>query len=41
MKSINIFKIWWKKESNFKTGNQIYFKNAGYVDLDILHMFAA
>jgi hypothetical protein len=40
MKSINIFKIWWKKANNFKMGNQIYFKIAGYVNLDMLHMFA-
>jgi hypothetical protein len=26
MKSINIFKIWWKKGNNFKMGDQIYFK---------------
>jgi hypothetical protein len=29
MKSINIFKIGWKKDNNFKMGNQIYFKIAG------------
>ena len=29
MKSINIFKIWWKKGNNFKMGNQIYFKIIG------------
>jgi hypothetical protein len=29
MKSINILKIWWKKDNNFKMGNQIYFKIAG------------
>jgi hypothetical protein len=29
MKSINIFKISWKKGNNFKMGNQIYFKIAG------------
>ena len=29
MKSINIFKIWWKNGNNFKMGNQIYFKIAG------------
>ena len=29
MKSINIFKIWWKKGNNFKIGIQIYFKIAG------------
>ena len=40
MKSINILKIWWKKGNNFKTDNQIYFKIAGYVDLDMLNMFA-
>jgi hypothetical protein len=40
MKSINILKIWWKKGNNFKMGNQIYFKIAGDVDLDMLNMFA-
>ena len=40
MKSINILKIWWKKGNNFKMGNQIYFKIAVQVNLDILHMFA-
>ena len=40
MKNINIFKIWWKKGNNFKMGNQIYFKIAGKVTLDMLHMFA-
>jgi hypothetical protein len=25
MKSINSFKIWWKKGNNFKMDNQIYF----------------
>ena len=29
-----------KKVNNFKMGNQIYFKIAGYVDLDMLNMFA-
>ena len=29
MKSINIFKIWWKKGNSFKMGNQIYFKIVG------------
>ena len=29
MKSINIFKICWKKGNNFKMGNQIYFKIVG------------
>ena len=29
MKSINIFKIWWKKGNNFNMGNQIYFKIVG------------
>jgi hypothetical protein len=38
MKSINIFKIWWKKGNNFKMGNKNYFKIAGYVDLDMLNM---
>ena len=40
MKSINILKIWWKKGNNSKMGNGIYFKIAGYVDLDMLHIFA-
>ena len=40
MKSINIFKIWWKKGNNFKMGIGIYFKIAGCVDLDMLNMFA-
>ena len=31
---------WAKKDNNFKMGNQIYFKIAGYVDLDMLNMFA-
>jgi hypothetical protein len=39
MKSINIFKIWWKKGNNSKLGTQINFKIAGYVDLDMLHIF--
>jgi hypothetical protein len=29
-----------KKGNNSKMGTQIYFKIAGYVDLDILNMFA-
>ena len=29
-----------KKGNNSKLGNQIYFKIAGHVDLDMLHMFA-
>jgi hypothetical protein len=29
-----------KKGNNSKMGNQIYFKIAGYVDLDMLNMFA-
>ena len=29
-----------KKGNNFKIGNKIYFKIAGYVDLDRLNMFA-
>jgi hypothetical protein len=40
MKSINIFKIWWKKGNYSKMGTQIYFKIAGYVDLDMLHIIA-
>ena len=31
---------WWKKGNNSKIGNGIYFKIAGYVDLDMLHIFA-
>jgi hypothetical protein len=32
---------WWaKKANNSKMGNGIYFKIAGYVDLDMLHNFA-
>ena len=30
-------KIWWKKGNNSKIGNGIYFKIAGYVDLDMVH----
>ena len=40
MKSIKILKIWWKKDNNSKMGNGIYLKFAGYVDLDMLHIFA-
>jgi hypothetical protein len=40
MKSIKILKIWWKKGNNSKMGNAIYFNIAGYVDLDMLHIFA-
>ena len=40
MKSIYILKILWKKGNNFKMGNQIYFTIAGYVDLDMMNMFA-
>ena len=29
-----------KKGNDFKMGNQIYFKIAGYVDLDMLNIFA-
>jgi hypothetical protein len=40
-KSIKIKKkIDEKKGNNSKMGNQIYFKIAGYVDLDMLNMFA-
>ena len=35
-----MLKIWWKKGNNSKMGDGIYFKIAGYVDLDMLHMFA-
>jgi hypothetical protein len=28
-----------KKDNNSKMGNGIYLKIAGYVDLDMLHMF--
>ena len=31
---------WAKKGNNSKTGNGIYFKIVGYVDLDMLHIFA-
>ena len=34
------FLIWRKKGNNFQMGNQIYFKIAGYVDLDMLNLFA-
>jgi hypothetical protein len=40
LKSINILKIWWKKDNNSKIGNGIYLKIAGYVDLDMLQFFA-
>ena len=40
MKSIKILKIWWKKGNNSKMGNGIYIKNARYVDLDMLNIFA-
>ena len=33
-------KNWWKKGNNSKMGNQIYFKIAGQVDLDMLNVFA-
>jgi hypothetical protein len=32
-------KIWWKKGNNSKMGDEIYLKIAGYVDLDMLHIF--
>ena len=35
-----MLKIWWKKENNSKMGDGIYFKIAGSVDLDMLHIFA-
>jgi hypothetical protein len=38
-KSIKILQIWWKKGNNSKMGNQIYFKIAGQVDLDVLIIF--
>ena len=31
---------WAKKGNNSKMGNGIYFKIAGYVELDMLHIFA-
>ena len=41
MKGIKIKKKnCWKKGNNTKMGNQIYFKIAGSVDLDMLNMFA-
>ena len=39
MKSIKILKIWLKKGNNSKMGNGIYFKIAGWVDLDMPHIF--
>jgi len=39
-KSIKILQIWWKKGNNSKMGNGVYFKIAGLVDLDMLHIFA-
>ena len=38
-KNIKILKIRWKKGNNSKMGNHIYFKIAGYVDLDVLIIF--
>ena len=35
-----MFKIQWKKDNNSKMGNGIYFKIAGYVDLDMVHICA-
>jgi hypothetical protein len=35
-----ILKIGLKKRNNSKMGNGIYFKIAGYVDLDMPHIFA-
>jgi hypothetical protein len=40
MKSIKILKIWWKKGNNSKMGYEIYFKIGGWVDLEMLHIFA-
>ena len=40
MKSIKISKIWWKKENNSKMDNGIYFNIAGWVVLDMLHIFS-
>ena len=41
MKSINFFfKFDEKKGKNSKMGNHIYFKIAGYVDIDMVHIFA-
>jgi hypothetical protein len=34
-----MLKFWWKKDNNSKMGNGIYFKIAGYVDLDMLRIF--
>jgi hypothetical protein len=39
-KVLKFYKFDEKKGNNTKMGNQIYFKIAGYVDLDILNMFA-
>jgi hypothetical protein len=35
-----ILQILWKKGNNCTMGNQIYFNIAGYVDLDMLNIFA-
>jgi hypothetical protein len=32
--------IWWKKGNNSKMGIGTYFKTAGWVDLNMLHIFA-
>jgi hypothetical protein len=37
---LTFWKFGEKKGNNSKLGNQIYFKIAGHVDLDMLHMFA-
>jgi hypothetical protein len=40
MKVLKFRTFWWKKGNNSKIGNQIYFKIARYVDLDMLNIFA-
>jgi hypothetical protein len=40
MKSINIFKIWWKKSNNFKMGNQINLKNVS-PHLGVIALFSS
>ena len=32
--------FWWKKGNDSKMGNGIYFKIAGYVVLNMVHIFA-
>jgi hypothetical protein len=41
MKVLKFRTFRWKKDNNSKIGNGIYFKIAGYVDLDMLQIFAS